>query len=151
MCIVLVDRPSLSGIAVSGARRGHLGQHRPVIRDVPAVEGPEMHPVAYLSPDRPQPGDASVRGLGHTAMAREPEDAPRRMGPHLDEPELITAAGPRRVLLSYEIDVVVRLIRRPVRAEVVEELIPVLEAVALEIGDREAEGVVDPGDEPCLR
>ena len=89
--------------------------------------------------------------LATRAMALEPEDAPRRRGPHLDEPEFVVAAGPRRVLLSNEIDVGMRLVGRPVRAEVVEELVPVLEAVALEIGDREAEGVVDPGDEPRPR
>jgi hypothetical protein len=104
-----------------------------------------MDPVAAYSADLHQP-ESGVRGLDETAVAREPDHAPRRRGPRLDEPELVDAIGPRRVRVLHGIDAVV-CVGRPVAVEVVEGVMSAGVSAPLEIAVREAEGVVDPETE----
>jgi hypothetical protein len=126
---LLVDRPVLLGVPVSEDRRVHLDEHRLALGHIPTIEGPEMHPVADLPSNRPQPRDTGVRGVGDPPFALEPEDTLPRRGPQLDEADLVAAAGPGRVPVPDEVHVGVRLVGRPVDAEVVEELVPALELV----------------------
>ena len=66
--ILLVGSAVLLRIPIAKDRRVDLGDDRFVLGHFPAVERPEMHFVADLLSDAPQPRDSGVRGFGDGAL-----------------------------------------------------------------------------------
>src|SRR6056297_461801 len=83
--------------------------------------------------------------FGHLSLHVEMEHAFGPGRPLFAKPELARLTR-SRVAITKKIDVGIRIRRRPVPHEVVEELIPALDPIALHVAHREREGVVDTDD-----
>jgi hypothetical protein len=89
------------------------------------------------------PRQAGVGGLGEAVLDVELEDALGKGGPLAGEPVLVGIAGARiaRQQLADR-----DLVRRPVSLEVLQELVPALETVAVHVALRKGERMVEPDD-----
>ena len=138
----------LLGKAAAPQRWIDFGDSRTFGRDIPAVERPEMDAGPEPLADIAQPGDAGMRGFRHRPLYVELKDRFRAARAFLSQPPPAGIAHPRRTIthraLTYEINVGVILVGRPMALEIVEEGRPVgLQAMHLEVAQRKRKAVVD--------
>src|SRR5574337_21828 len=150
--ILLVGCSIPPGVAVPKNGWIDLGNDGFLVRNLPAVEGPDVDAVTQLRPEKPQPGNAGMGGLGHRALNVELKDTLGRRGPAFAKPKLRRIAdalplGSRGTVppvpFANEIHVAIRLMCRPVPAEVLKERRPASQAIPTEVGLRQREAVVN--------
>ena len=145
---MLIAVAAFAGEAAAPQRRIDLGDGRTPGRNVPAVERPEMHARPEPLADEAQPGNPGMGGFRHRSLHVEMKHRFCAARALLGQAPPASIAHARRAVaecaLADEIDIGVILVGRPMALEIVEERRPVgLEAMHLEIAQREREAVVD--------
>ena len=107
-----------------------------------------MHVLPKPPANEAQPGNPGMGGFRHRSLHVEMKHGLGAAGTLLGEPPPAGVAHARRAVsrhaLAHEIDIGVIAIGRPMALEVVEEGGPIrLEAMRLEIAQREGEAVID--------
>jgi len=158
VCPLQPRRHSVGGLFVSVAAflwepprpEGRVDLHngRLALRDVPAVERPEVNRAFALAPEVEEPRQTGERRFGNRPLNVEQENRFRGGRPPFGQPEPTGVTHPFRALpdiaVSDEVDIGAGFVGRPVSPEVNQEGRPVAgEPVPFEIGQREREGVVN--------